>query len=51
LKKVGDWNIFPLTLELLSAGRFESDKKGMLYFDSQPMPYGFKIENLLRSDL
>lgn len=45
LKEVGDWVIFPRTLEYIADGRFAADD-GMhnLYFDGKPIPNGVKVE-------
>lgn len=45
LKEIGDWMIFPKTLEYLATGRFTQDDAGQLYFDSQPIPHGLKLES------
>jgi folate-dependent phosphoribosylglycinamide formyltransferase PurN len=41
LKKMGDWIIFPLTVEMIARGRFSMDDKKCLYVDGKPMPRGF----------
>jgi len=42
LKEIGDWKIFPLTLEMVARGRFAIDKNNRIYVDGQPMPYGYR---------
>jgi len=44
LKNVGDWVIFPRTLEYLATGRYSQDEKGNLYFDGNPIPQGLRLE-------
>jgi folate-dependent phosphoribosylglycinamide formyltransferase PurN len=43
LKEIGDWNIFPLTIELLSKGAFVQDEQGNLYCDNHPIPQGVRL--------
>ena len=43
LKVRGDWEIFPLTLELISAGRIASDDAGVLYLDGVAIPRGRRL--------
>ena len=43
LKEVGDWKIFPLTLQYLAEGRYAKDEKGNLYFDGKPTPNGVRL--------
>ena len=42
LKVVGDWNIFPKTVEMISRGRFAVDEEGLLYLDGRPEPEGYR---------
>ena len=42
LKEVGDWKIFPLTLQCLAEGRFAKDETGLLHFDGKPIPNGVR---------
>jgi folate-dependent phosphoribosylglycinamide formyltransferase PurN len=42
LKKVGDWKIFPLTIEMISRGRFALDKENHVYVDGKPVPEGYR---------
>ncbi len=44
LKVVGDWKIFPRTIELISQGRFALDEKGGVYFDGRPVTMGYREE-------
>ena len=44
LKREGDWEIFPKTIEYIARGRFGIDEEGRLYFDGKPIPDGYKIE-------
>ncbi len=43
LKEIGDWIIFPRTLEYLAEGRYAQDDQGNLYFDNQPIPNGVRL--------
>ena len=43
LKEVGDWVIFPLTLEYIAAGRFALDEAGRMHFDGRPIPMGRRL--------
>ena len=42
LKEVGDWKIFPLTIEMISRGRFSLDEKNSVYVDRHPVPEGYR---------
>ena len=42
LKVVGDWKIFPLTIEMISRGRFALDEKKRVYVDGNPVPEGYR---------
>jgi folate-dependent phosphoribosylglycinamide formyltransferase PurN len=42
LKKKGDWVIFPLTIKMISQGRFSLGQKG-IYLDGKHLPKGFKV--------
>jgi folate-dependent phosphoribosylglycinamide formyltransferase PurN len=42
LKEIGDWKIFPRTVELISEGRFAFDEKHQVYFDGQPIEGGLR---------
>jgi len=42
LKEVGDWKIFPRTVEMIARGRFALDHEGRVYVDGRPVPEGFR---------
>ena len=42
LKEIGDWKIFPRTIELISQGRFSFDENHRLYFDGEPIEGGLR---------
>lgn len=42
LKKVGDWTIFPRTIEMIAEGRFAFDEKNRVYVDGNPVPDGYR---------
>lgn len=42
LKEVGDWKIFPRTIEMIARGRFALDQEGRVYVDGRPVPEGFR---------
>ena len=42
LKEVGDWRIFPRTVELIARGRFALDPNGRVYVDGRPVPNGYR---------
>lgn len=44
LKEVGDWVIFPKTLEYIADGRYSQDEQGNLYFDGTPVPQGVRLD-------
>ena len=44
LKEVGDWVIFPRTLEYLADGRYSQDNQGNLYFDNKLIQQGLRLE-------
>ena len=43
LKEVGDWEIFPLTLQWIAEGRFGIDKKRNIYFDGKLVKDGYRL--------
>jgi folate-dependent phosphoribosylglycinamide formyltransferase PurN len=45
LKEVGDWRIFPLTVEMIAQGRFSLDDQTNVYVDGMPVPKGFRLEH------
>ncbi|EFK09301.1 formyl transferase [delta proteobacterium NaphS2] len=42
LKEVGDWKIFPRTIELIARGRFSFDPGKGVYLDGLPVPRGYR---------
>lgn len=42
LKEVGDWKIFPRTIEMIAEGRFALDERNRVYVDGQPVPEGYR---------
>ncbi len=42
LKEVGDWKIFPLTIEMVARGRFALDEDNRVYVDRKYMPEGYR---------
>lgn len=42
LKSVGDWRIFPKTVELIARGRVALDETGQVYVDDTPVPEGYR---------
>ena len=42
LKEVGDWEIFPRTIEMIARGRFALDAQNHVYVDGQPAPNGYR---------
>lgn len=42
LKEIGDWKIFPRTIELIASGRFALDEAGQVYLDGRPVPQGYR---------
>jgi len=44
LKELGDWKIFPLTIEMIARGRFSLDSKNAVYVDGKPEPRGYRLE-------
>lgn len=45
LKRIGDWKIFPRTIEMIARGRFALDNAGAVYVDGRPVPGGFREDN------
>lgn len=43
LKEAGDWEIFPLTIEMIANGRFALDEFNNVYVDGIPVPEGFRV--------
>ena len=44
LKEIGDWVIFPKTLEFLADGRYSQDNQRKLYFDGKEIPQGIRLD-------
>lgn len=44
LKEIGDWVIFPRTLEFLADGRYSQDDQRKLYFDGKEIPQGVRLD-------
>ena len=44
LKEIGDWVIFPKTLEFLADGRYSQDEQSNLYFDNKAIPKGVRLK-------
>lgn len=44
LKEIGDWKIFPLTVEMIGKGRFSLDENNNVYVDGHPVPKGYRLE-------
>jgi folate-dependent phosphoribosylglycinamide formyltransferase PurN len=42
LKEVGDWKIFPLTVEMIARGRFALDEDNRVYVGGEHIPEGYK---------
>jgi len=42
LKEAGDWKIFPMTIEMISRGRFALDEQKRVYVDGKPVPMGYR---------
>ena len=42
LKEIGDWRIFPRTVEMIARGRFALDEDKRVYVDGRPVPDGYR---------
>jgi len=42
LKELGDWKIFPRTVEMIARGRFALDENNRVYFDGKPVSEGYR---------
>jgi folate-dependent phosphoribosylglycinamide formyltransferase PurN len=42
LKEIGDWKIFPKTIEMIARCQFALDEKGHVYVEGQPVPEGYR---------
>ena len=47
LKEIGDWKIFPLTVEMIARGRLALDENSSVYVDGQPAPTGYRLQEEL----
>jgi folate-dependent phosphoribosylglycinamide formyltransferase PurN len=45
LKEIGDWKIFPLSIEMIARGRFALDEDNRVYVDGQHVPAGFRYDS------
>lgn len=43
LKEIGDWKIFPLTIEMIAEGRFSLGEDGSVHVDGTPVLEGFRV--------
>jgi folate-dependent phosphoribosylglycinamide formyltransferase PurN len=43
LKELGDWKIFPRTVEMIARGRFALDENNRVYADGKPVPEGYRM--------
>jgi len=43
LKEMGDWIIFPRTVEMIARGRFALDEQSRVYVDGEPVPNGYRL--------
>ncbi|MBW1765724.1 MAG: formyl transferase [Deltaproteobacteria bacterium] len=42
LKEIGDWIIFPSTVEMIARGRFALDRYSRVYVDGYPVSHGYR---------
>ncbi|MBN1833535.1 MAG: formyl transferase [Deltaproteobacteria bacterium] len=42
LKEIGDWKIFPQTIEMIARGRFALDESNNVHVDGDPVPQGYR---------
>jgi len=42
LKELGDWKIFPRTVEMIARGRFALNEQSRVYVDGNPVPNGYR---------
>ncbi len=42
LKEIGDWKIFPKTIEMIARGQFGLDEKGHVYVEGRSVPGGYR---------
>ena len=43
LKEMGDWAIYPLTLQMIAEGRFALDERDVMHFDGKKVPCGHRL--------
>ena len=43
LKELGDWVIYPMTLQMIAEGRFAIDEQGIMRFDGRTVPSGHRL--------
>ena len=43
LKEIGDWKIFPQTVEMIARGRFSLDQNKSAYVDGKHAPQGYRL--------
>lgn len=43
LKEVGDWEVFPLTVQCVAEGRYAMDEGGAVHFDGQALECGVRL--------
>jgi len=43
LKELGDWAIYPLTLQMIAEGRFTLDERDVMHFDGKKVPCGHRL--------
>jgi folate-dependent phosphoribosylglycinamide formyltransferase PurN len=48
LKREGDWQIFPRTIEMIARGRFALDEDNRVYVDGLPVPNGYREDPRLQ---
>ena len=42
LKEIGDWKVFPQTIEMIARGRFAFDESNQVYVDGRLVPQGYR---------
>jgi len=47
LKEMGDWKIFPKTIEMIARGQFALDEKGRVYVEGRLVPAGYREKDKL----
>jgi phosphoribosylglycinamide formyltransferase-1 len=46
LKEVGDWVVFPRTIQYLAEGRYAKDPNGVLHLNGRAIPKGIRMEDI-----